>query len=375
MVEPDAISLGDDISTVRSYFPIRFLLGDLYLWTEQYEAAAMMYYDYIDNNSCYLNYRMRKSVENNEFEDHSYYTNWLYNFDITITLGKLAVIAGSSEYGEGSPLDSLAFGKYQICPSEVAKSNWKNQVYYHNENLSTSEGDDRTDPDLRGLMSSYYTRYSFYNGDDPYGLLPSSSGANRGVIRKYMDMSTSTTRVVNIVRNSTVYLRYAEAVNRAGKPNLAFAVLKYGLNHTSLTVDSIVPRSEKYVTYTDTTHGAFISWVDFSDDDTYGSITGTLSAYNVGVHALGCGNTWFDEDYKIDSLITLQDSITFVENKIIEEYALEMAFEGNRFQDLMRIALRRDNPEEYLADKVAAKYDNAPEIKAKLMVPGGWYLP
>jgi hypothetical protein len=48
------------------------------------------------------------------------------------------------------------------------------------------------------------------------------------VISKYKNRSTW------IYRSALLYLRYAEAVNRAGKPSLAFAVLKYGLNATNM---------------------------------------------------------------------------------------------------------------------------------------------
>ncbi len=72
------------------------------------------------------------------------------------------------------------------------------------------------------------------------------------------------------------------------------------------------------------------------------------------------------------------DSITLViEDFIIEERALELAYEGKRWFDLVRIAQRRNEPE-YLADKVAAKFAGTYKyhnIHAKLMNPVNWYLP
>jgi hypothetical protein len=66
-----------------------------------------------------------------------------------------------------------------------------------------------------------------------------------------------------------------------------------------------------------------------------------------------------------------------VEDLIMEERAMELAFEGNRWFDLVRIARHRSNPE-YLAEKVAAKFEDEQkreEIKNRLMDMDNWYLP
>ncbi len=67
----------------------------------------------------------------------------------------------------------------------------------------------------------------------------------------------------------------------------------------------------------------------------------------------------------------------YAEDLILQERAMELAFEGKRWFDLMRIARRRNDPS-WLADKVAAKFSDpaqAEAIRAKLSSPGNWYLP
>jgi len=69
--------------------------------------------------------------------------------------------------------------------------------------------------------------------------------------------------------------------------------------------------------------------------------------------------------------------ISPVEDLIVEERALELAYEGHRWFDLMRIARHRNDPS-YLAEKVAAKFDDEQtreEVKNRLMDMNNWYLP
>src|SRR3546814_21074185 len=58
--------------------------------------------------------------------------------------------------------------------------------------------------------------------------------------------------------------------------------------------------------------------------------------------------------YVTNREISSADSLMQIEDYLIEEAALEMAFEGNRWDDLLRIAMRRNDPA-FLADKVYDK--------------------
>ena len=62
-----------------------------------------------------------------------------------------------------------------------------------------------------------------------------------------------------------------------------------------------------------------------------------------------------------------------VEDLIVDEEALELAFEGCRFFDLLRVAHRRMGTEpDYLAKKLAKRN---PELGTKLLDPKNWYFP
>lgn len=359
---PGGISLGVDITSDLSFFPIHFLLGDLYLWTGDYESAASEYYDLIEEYSYIIDdtYKSLWTVEKGVFVERKYEEQvWMDKF-LLPNPEQITLIAGSAEFGEGADLDSLTWYYNEIVPSAKAIETWNSQVYYHTSTINKAG-------DLRGDYGSYFSPDALSKVESEISeaadidMIDFSSNH----ITKFTLMATTTTKAIAIYRVSMLYLRYAEAMNRAGRPNLAFAVLKNGLNSETLAEDTIVPRNEKYMVYTDST-GTFYNDVNFEDivfDD------------NIGVHAQGCGNVQLANDFIIPPLSDLEDSIRFVEDKIIEELALETAFEGNRFHDLMRIAMRRNDPS-YLADIVAEKYtDNKDAIHTKLMNEDNWYLP
>jgi len=348
--KPGSISLGVDMSSDKLFFPIPLLLGDLYMWNGQFENAAREYYSLIEENKYVIDDRYSSiwTVDNGVFVNRQVIDqNYIDIFDL-INREQITLIAGSTEFGEEDELYKMTIDNYELTTSQVAKDNWNQQIYYYNEN-ATIPGD------LRGSFGSYI--------GEGYHLGGLSDG--NAILKYYLMRSqTEVSKAIMIYRVATLYLRYAEAVNRAGKPNLAFAVLKHGMNSEALAVDTIVPKHEKYSVYTETT-GTFIDYVDFNNiafDD------------NIGVHSRGCGNMDKATDYVIPALNSKQDSILYVEDKIVEELALETAFEGNRFQDLMRIAMRRNDPS-YLADKVAAKHTgNEQAIRSKLMDENNWYL-
>jgi tetratricopeptide (TPR) repeat protein len=66
----------------------------------------------------------------------------------------------------------------------------------------------------------------------------------------------------------------------------------------------------------------------------------------------------------------------WVEDLILDEGARELAFEGYRWYDLVRIATRRNDPS-VLADRVAEKFplDKQDEMREKFMDPENWYIP
>ena len=334
-------------NTQFSFFPVEFVLGDLYLWKGEYRKAAEQYRELMFNRSIAINRQFSSSwISVNNTISSNATLNWISS----LMLGSgevLTTITCPTEYGQDFALDSLNNQK-KIRPSAQALRNWNVPVYYLNE-ASNSNGD------LRKYGSISYndeTRKQFITDFNFAGIT-----SNDYIIYKYKVYQQN----ITIYRSGLLYLRYAEALNRLNKPNAAFAVLKTGLNSVSLYNNRVIPAHERENPVPD-----YLNFADMRFQN------------NVGVRMRGLGN--MDRDttfYRIPKLPTLADSVRAVEDLIQEELALETAFEGNRFHDLMRITLRRmkeGDDASYLADKVSAKYRDAQGMRSYLMNSENWYI-
>jgi starch-binding outer membrane protein, SusD/RagB family len=140
-------------------------------------------------------------------------------------------------------------------------------------------------------------------------------------------------------RAADVHLLLAEALNRTGDIKTALILLNNGFNG-----ETAKPK-------------AYAKW-----------------SGNVGVR----GRAYLAPRVLPAEITDPDAKILWIEDMIMEERSMELAFEGKRWFDLVRIANRRGDPS-YLAKKVAAKYtdpDLASSVENKLTNdPSSWYLP
>lgn len=358
-----------NFTTTYFFIPMRALLGDLCLWAGRYNEAAYWYHDFLTDrdephvlrnseltarwSSASVNFTSI-SITYMSSPELSYIPMELREFDGVMS--ELVDIFNSTQEN---------YNYFQVTPSSAMRRLSGEQIYcmeYKTDTQTDTLYAPRTglsDPlqlgDLRLFGDYQYDKKGTQNEYSQYN-------SETQEIRKY---PTSSRDRVATYTTSMLYLRYAEALNRAGFPQSAMTILKYGVcqDYFVQNVDS-VERAEA---------GALIEF----DPNVF------LREEAKGIHSFGSGDSQCNEYYVLpipaDSLATRQDTIDYqiplVEDLIITEMALDGAFEGFRLYDLMRVAMRRDD-NAYLADPVSkrgAEQDDA--LRARLMVQENWYLP
>lgn len=358
----------DGYSSGRFFMSPTLMLADLMLYKNRYEEAASLYYRYITEDAGYVTI---SSYYGNQWET-SQAASVKENQHATSYMGEvLAMIPYSSDAKDIHP--NLVNLTYNPVPSIVPAKWWmremkaKEHYFAYNEqvpNYSILEGDTRGEMVPSGSGQTIFSD-SFISD----GILGNAVPA---LIGKFYNNATIYSAVSNpgnpffdkgnqriltgvaLYRLPQLYLRYAEAANRAGKPTIAFAVLKYGLRNEVINSES-VPK----INPEERADGAI--WTNF-EAEMFDNNRGTASRGR----GLGVANS---KEFVIPELPARIDSIEWVENRIFEEMAAETAFEGNRFFDLLRMSRHQINPDEWFADRVSRRFADPSAAKSRLLDP------
>ena len=367
----------DGYQTQKFFVNKKVILGDLYLWKGNYQNAAINYREVMETGTqgvaggqYYSLYKV--GWDSNGDVDHyiSYSragdastliqnTQWRIMFEQPFGSSGFDrewvwVLPFDSKFNPENPLIRLfspVGGSYTLMPSQLITDMWNAETQKPVQGGSIPY-------DARGLLSTkqiggqpvvmkYLYNYLNYNS-----LLPVNPLTKTG---KWF-----------LFRQTHLHMRFSEAANRSRKHKLAWGLLNSG-------IAGAFPAPTSDVT---NFHNTLNESYPFNFDARNSGSTGVpyyrADWYrNIGIRSRA---------NMVDLAVPASDSLLSIETSLIKETALENAFEGTRWPDLLRIAIRRNDPS-FVADKVYNKLIKsgvssgaASTARAKLLARD-WYLP
>ncbi|MDE5783911.1 MAG: RagB/SusD family nutrient uptake outer membrane protein [Prevotella sp.] len=410
------------ISPRKCFIPLNVVLGDIYLEMGEYEKAAVCYYQYLryseftekgSTSVGYIDYMSTSyslfspifknftewpadynSAKTSSLFDGSF--TWMNSFvhspepgdvisyipmAVNYTMGQTTDIPASYGYNyygtdKNDAVDILTkFGfdcprteNIQIVPSQAYCDSARTaQYYYYTEQVKVSP--------FNWIVKNAPL------GDARASIIAQGTGADSTYVYVYKP----STAYILLYRNATVWLHLAEAINRMGYPDAAFAVLKNGL-HSELdlyrylevyqkdedgndVLDMVQSHIDDKYYLTPQSYELLTTKLPFLAQENSEIFRNGNRTNFIGIHFHGAGAV---EDlystYRYSTVLgaklvdinnkfnlglqefTKNDSINAMEDLLCDEYAMEFAFEGTRFSDLRRIALHKNQAGLYGAD-------------------------
>jgi hypothetical protein len=368
----------DGYPTQKFYVNKRVVLGDLYLWKGNYVKASENYRQVMESGTqgvvdgkYYTFYKL--GWDSNGDIDHYvtysragdastliYNSQWRIMFEQPFGTSGFDrewvwVLPFDSKFKPDNTLIKLFSpigGNYLVKPSQEINDLWDGETQKAAQGGSIPY-------DARKLLSTMtiagqqVAMKNLYNYINYTNLLPTTNLLTKN--GKWF-----------LFRQTQLHMRFAEAANRVGKYRLAWGFLNSGIAGAYPAPTSDVTNfhntlNESYPFNFDARNSGSTG-VPYYRSDWYRNI-GIRSRANL-----------------VDIAVPATDSLLTIENGLIKETALENAFEGTRWADLLRVAIRRNDPS-FIADKVYSKLlksgvsaGSAAAAKAKLMGKD-WYLP
>lgn len=370
----------DGYQTEKFFINKKVLLGDLYLWKGEYKKAATYYKEVMDISSLSTNLDNRNQYYKIGWNTSDETTEVVYSrygdaSSLSYTVGWGSLFEGTDDRFNWETIWALPYdnkfrpenpliklfspigGNYLVKPSQAIVDNWNEQ---QQSPMGVPGATNGVPYDARGLLSVRTI------GGQP---------TITKFISNYISQSASVPLnplVKNgrwfLFRAAHLHLRFAEAANRDGYPRLGYAFFNNG-------IPTVYGAPAGVTDITNYEHTLFLP-KPYDFDARMGDIPYFRGAWH---RHIGIRRRALLQPVQLTAS-NITDSISQVEDGVINEQALETAFEGTRWPDLLRVAIRRNEPA-FIADKIYNKLvksgvsgGEAARARDKLMQKD-WFLP
>ena len=340
------------MTSAMFFIPARLMLAELYLWRgcftqaqSDFVEACRYYHDYF----CYTNQEVTTGTVAVTWGDRRMQRT---SGDYSITDDRISIIPLDTCAYDGTWSELYGFFNSQfennyyvpVVPSKRIRELSQEQIWcgyfeemgnrdtiYSTDKLAWEDSLEMGDLRLQSVYdrSQVSDRYTDRFAKDRQHIMKyASSASNEGPDNKLQSYT--------LFRKNIVWLHFAEALNRAGFPETAFAVLKYGLS--SSTISNFISRVERNKLYNVGTYflGDLGSWSSSVFVDRHSSMAAqpNVSITMQGVHSRGCGDSYYNKYYVLprdsaiwaesDALQILSDSLSKRYDIITADYDIHL---------------------------------------------------
>ncbi|MCR5314919.1 MAG: RagB/SusD family nutrient uptake outer membrane protein [Bacteroidaceae bacterium] len=341
---PNFGTINEYYTSSKFFIPVRLMLGELYLWRgsftqnqSDFVEACRYYHDYV----CFTNQEVTTGTSSSTWDRRFRDVNEGYS----INNDAIAFIPLDTCAYDGTWSEIYGFFNSQfensyyvpVIPSKRVRELSQEQIYcgYFEElgNRDTLYSIDKVEWE-DSLEMGDLRLVSVYDRSQVSDQYTDRFAKDRQHIMKYASSTSnagpdSKIREFNLYRKNIIWLHFAEALNRAGFPETAFAILKYGISYD--TMSKYVSTVERAALYQVGTYflGTLGSWPSnvFVDRHSSNAAQPNVTVSMQGIHSRGCGDSYYNKYYVLPhdpAIWAKADSLEVVYDSVIARYRSEL---------------------------------------------------